>query len=427
MTIETQTIQVRVTQAQQTGLELELETLFGMKVDDVLDVGQNGEKTLVYEVASDTVGSIVALLETKKAAGAIVDVTVDTTLSSGEQVRRARRAQTHLEKELLFFELGEHLEVMQDALQEYIERRVVRPRTGPLSPAAMRASVLRGEYVSGVVAIDLGDIIDHDLEWFLDELSRLLTGSELLMNHTYPVVGSDGESLWLKVEGDASMVVEYLDEDELGCQILAYFQELVVFTEEEARAIRDASELDPWEDLDASEAVGHGYVLAARHTEQPDEDVVIPAGVTGVRRVGLWIDGTLTDVLHHFESRLGEHRTWRAWPNCDLALVVADSAFPNPMDDPLLIQLAQAMGMAVVVTTEDLKLSFVDLCEGYLIACNEQGWYETWEILPDGRGFDASLTERAPALTYEGDLYSYGNSYQTRELAEAAIEREVGK
>ena len=216
-------------------------------------------------------------------------------------------------------------------------------------------------------------------------------------------------------------------ESERGEPLLSYRADLVVFTEEEALAIRDASALDPWLDQGANESAGHGFVLAARDTEQLEEDVVLPSGVAGSRRRGVWIDGSLADALHHFQAILGTQRTWRAWPASDLVLVVPDPAYVDPLEDPLLARLAQSLTLAEVHTLEDLRLAFVDLSEGYLIVGNERGQFETWEMLPDGRGLDLGLTERMPVLSYQGDLYSYGTTYTSREESEQAIRKELDK
>jgi hypothetical protein len=434
------TILVQVTEAQQLGLELEMHTLFGLQVDDARPTSQPGEVWLIYEVEAESpeqFARIVALLEGRKAAGAIVDVAVS---ASGEDewnspvqpdpvelMRRALAALSYLQREWLVRALGDHLDVIADALQEYMDRRKVRPRTAPFSQASLRASVRRGEYVSGIVAVDLGDIIDRDLEGLLDELSMLLTGSELLMDITYTVVGHEGQTLWLEVTGDATEVVGCMGEDEQEGALLFYRAELVVFTEEEARAIVGASALDPWSDQGANESAGHGFVLAVRDTEQLGEDVVLPAAVTGSRRRGLWIDGPLTGALSQFQAILGQGRTWRTWPDSDLALVVPDAAYADPLDDPLLAQLAQALALTEIHTLEDLGLAEVYLYEGYLIVRNERGQLETWEMLPDGRGLDLDLTERSPVLNYQGDLYSYGNTYASREESEQAIRKERGK
>lgn len=297
--MEKRTIVVRVTPAQQMGLELEMATLFGLQVDDVHATGQPGEKLLTYVVGPEgmeQVERIVALLEEHKTSGAIIDAIV-----SGRK---------------------------------------------------------------------------------------------------------DGEG---------------------GEPLLSYRAELVVFSEEEVLAIVGASALDPWLGQGANASAGHGFVLAARVTSQLEEDVVIPSGVTGSRRWGVWIDGALADALPHFRSILGAGRTWRAWPESDLALVVADAAYENPREDPLIALLAQTLAFVEVHDLEELRLAFVDLFEGYLLVWNERGQFETWAMLPDGRGLDADLAEHAPVLSYQGDLFAYGNAYQSREDAEQAIRKELEK
>lgn len=67
-------------------------------------------------------------------------------------------------------------------------------------------------WVKGVVAIDLSDFIDSGgLEGTLDLLSERLIGNECLMDIHYRVVGHEGNTLHVEVEGDAS---EALTEDD---------------------------------------------------------------------------------------------------------------------------------------------------------------------------------------------------------------------
>ena len=88
--------------------------------------------------------------------------------------------------------------------------------------------VLRDEenYISGVVDMDLSEIAT-DFESFLDTLSSKLTGTELLMNITYRIVGCtvgdvSGEvgsgSVHIEVRGDLDMILdmesEYVDEED---------------------------------------------------------------------------------------------------------------------------------------------------------------------------------------------------------------------
>lgn len=71
--------------------------------------------------------------------------------------------------------------------------------------------------VSGIVAIGLYNIIERDEETFLDMIGETLTGSELLMDITYKVVGHDDKNnLYIEVSGDASEILEmeYFDSEE---------------------------------------------------------------------------------------------------------------------------------------------------------------------------------------------------------------------
>ena len=79
----------------------------------------------------------------------------------------------------------------------------------PYTIGQMKEAV-RGEnygYMTGVVAVDLSEIIEGDLESFLDLLSEKLTDTELLMDVTYEIAGFEENGLFLKVTGDVSNIV----------------------------------------------------------------------------------------------------------------------------------------------------------------------------------------------------------------------------
>ncbi len=61
--------------------------------------------------------------------------------------------------------------------------------------------------IDGVVAIGLSEVVDRDFEQFLDLLSERLTGTELLENIDYDVVGHDGNELHILVSGDPAGVL----------------------------------------------------------------------------------------------------------------------------------------------------------------------------------------------------------------------------
>lgn len=68
-------------------------------------------------------------------------------------------------------------------------------------------------YLTGIVAIGLEDVIGEDFEDFLDTISIALVGDILLMNISYAIKGvnEDGMTFYIEVTGDVS---EYLLDNE---------------------------------------------------------------------------------------------------------------------------------------------------------------------------------------------------------------------
>ena len=61
--------------------------------------------------------------------------------------------------------------------------------------------------VHGVVSVDLDEVIGHTIEDFLDLLSTRLTGTELLCDIRYTIVGIDKpDTFYFEVVGDPSMI-----------------------------------------------------------------------------------------------------------------------------------------------------------------------------------------------------------------------------
>lgn len=75
----------------------------------------------------------------------------------------------------------------------------------PLTLAAVlkRRGKSRGTYVSGVVAVSLEEVVESNQEGFNDVLSERLVGDDVLMDIGYEVVGHRGNTLHIKVTGDA--------------------------------------------------------------------------------------------------------------------------------------------------------------------------------------------------------------------------------
>ncbi|MDR6218868.1 glyoxalase superfamily protein [Deinococcus soli (ex Cha et al. 2016)] len=85
----------------------------------------------------------------------------------------------------------------------------------PYTTEQLRA--LRAEhdgYVSGVIALDIDSIAGTDYERFLDLISSELTGTDLLMDVSYTVVGTRGETILLEVRGDPDTILGPDDEDD---------------------------------------------------------------------------------------------------------------------------------------------------------------------------------------------------------------------
>jgi hypothetical protein len=69
-------------------------------------------------------------------------------------------------------------------------------------------------WVSGVISVDLNEMFG-DFEAFLDLASERLTGTIMLSDISYEVVGFEPNNiLHMKIGGDAAEVLEHLDEDE---------------------------------------------------------------------------------------------------------------------------------------------------------------------------------------------------------------------
>lgn len=65
-------------------------------------------------------------------------------------------------------------------------------------------------YITAIVPIDLGFIIDNDLEDFLDEISEKLVDNPLFMDISYKIVGSTQENeALIQVTGDVSAILDF--------------------------------------------------------------------------------------------------------------------------------------------------------------------------------------------------------------------------
>lgn len=89
----------------------------------------------------------------------------------------------------------------------------------PYTEDEIRANMDDDCYVTGRVKVSLSELIDNDLESFLDLLGERLVDNPCLMNVSYKAVGitdidSGDADIIIEVTGDVSEVIETEDEDE---------------------------------------------------------------------------------------------------------------------------------------------------------------------------------------------------------------------
>ena len=87
----------------------------------------------------------------------------------------------------------------------------VKPLKRPLSLEEMKGMCDERYFIEGIVEVDVADLIDNDLEAYLDILSEKLTGTSLLMDIESYIVGCDDETLLICVSGDASGAIDDLE------------------------------------------------------------------------------------------------------------------------------------------------------------------------------------------------------------------------
>ena len=85
--------------------------------------------------------------------------------------------------------------------------------TEPMTIEEIKTQVDDSGFITGVIKLDLSNLIDNVLEAILDDIAERLVGSPLLMEVSYRIVGHEGDTtLLLEVSGDASAVLREGDE-----------------------------------------------------------------------------------------------------------------------------------------------------------------------------------------------------------------------
>ena len=78
----------------------------------------------------------------------------------------------------------------------------------PYETEEIRALIDENCTISGIVRVELSDLIDNDFEGFLDVLSEKLIDDLSLMETDYKIVGFEGDTiLHLKVTGQVKLEV----------------------------------------------------------------------------------------------------------------------------------------------------------------------------------------------------------------------------
>lgn len=90
--------------------------------------------------------------------------------------------------------------------------------TEPLTAAEVKERVDENKYIRGVVAVDVGDIIEGDIETLNDLACERLVreGGYKLQSISYRIVGYSGDDLHILVMADASELLAEIEEEEEG-------------------------------------------------------------------------------------------------------------------------------------------------------------------------------------------------------------------
>lgn len=90
-------------------------------------------------------------------------------------------------------------------------------RISPMTESEMKEVILSGDpYIKENVYIEMNDLIDNDFEQLMDLMSSKITGTELLMDINYRIVGLHDEyTMIVEVTGDISECVAVSDYEKL--------------------------------------------------------------------------------------------------------------------------------------------------------------------------------------------------------------------
>ena len=129
--------------------------------------------------------------------------------STGEEITKTESIPIRANDAELEYGLKKLISEFKETFSEqlYCYKGVSYP-VGPLTKEAVCRYKDDNNYIRGIVKVELSDLIENDLDGFLDLISEKLTGSPLLMDIGYEPVSVFEEELYLLVSGDVSGILD---------------------------------------------------------------------------------------------------------------------------------------------------------------------------------------------------------------------------
>lgn len=129
--------------------------------------------------------------------------------STGEEITKTESIPIRANDAELEYGLKKLISEFKETFSEqlYCYKGVNYP-VGPLTKEAVCRYKDDNNYIRGIVKVELSDLIENDLDGFLDLISEKLTRSPLLMDIGYEPVSVFEEELYLLVSGDVSGILD---------------------------------------------------------------------------------------------------------------------------------------------------------------------------------------------------------------------------
>lgn len=137
--------------------------------------------------------------------------------STGEEITKTESIPIKANNDELEYGLKKLISEFKETFSEqlYCYKGVSYP-VGPVTKEAVCRYKDDNNYIRGIVKVELSDLIENDLDGFLDLISEKLTESPLLMDIGYEPVSVFEEELYLLVSGDVSEILDEEKDNEDG-------------------------------------------------------------------------------------------------------------------------------------------------------------------------------------------------------------------